>query len=436
VLAFTLAVSVLTGIIFGLAPAYRAARPDLSHALKAGGRNTQGEGGFGSARWRLRSLLVVAELALSLMLLVGAGLLVRSFVRIQQVTPGFNPENVISLRLGASGRQFPNPESRLEYFRQFGDRIAAVPGIKVRGAVTALPFTSSVGWGSINVEGWTPQPGQELQVDQRGVTPDYYRTMEIPLREGRVFTTFDGLPNAERVCIIDDKFAQRFWPGQSAIGKHLWNDPKQPMTIVGVVGTVKQYGLDVDGRIVVYRPSNGLLGYQVARTAGDPAAVSGAIVRVIHEVDPTIPVYDIQTMSDRMSDSLARQRFSTIMLGAFSVFALILAVVGVYGVMSHLVSQGTHDIGVRMALGAQRSRIVGMILKQGAELTVAGVVIGVILAAVLTRVMATLLFGIGTHDLVTFLTVPLILGGIAILATYIPALRATRVDPVVALREE
>jgi len=361
---------------------------------------------------------------------------VRSFVRIQQVTPGFNPENVISLRLGASGRQFPNPESRLEYFRQFGDRIAAVPGIKMRGAVTALPFTSSVGWGSINVEGWTPQPGQELQVDQRGVTPDYYRTMEIPLREGRVFTTFDGLPNAERVCIIDEKFAQRFWPGQSAIGKHLWNDPKQPMTIVGVVGTVKQYGLDVDGRIVVYRPSNGLLGYQVARTAGDPAAVSGAIVRAIHEVDPTIPVYDIQTMSDRMSDSLARQRFSTIMLGAFSVFALILAVVGVYGVMSHLVSQGTHDIGVRMALGAQRSRIVGMILKQGAELTVAGVVIGVILAAVLTRVMATLLFGIGTHDLVTFLTVPLILGGIAILATYIPALRATRVDPVVALREE
>jgi predicted permease len=260
--------------------------------------------------------------------------------------------------------------------------------------------------------------------------------MEIPLREGRVFTTFDGLPNAERACIIDEKFAQRFWPGQSAIGKHLWNDPKQPMTIVGVVGTVKQYGLDVDGRIVVYRPSNGLLGYQVARTAGDPAAVSGAIARAIHEVDPTIPVYDIQTMSDRMSDSLARQRFSTIMLGAFSVFALILAVVGVYGVMSHLVSQGTHDIGVRMALGAQRSRIVGMILRQGAELTIAGVVAGVIFAALLTRVMATLLFGIGAHDLVTFLTVPVVLAGIALLATYVPAVRATRVDPVVALREE
>jgi predicted permease len=436
VLGFTFGVAILTGIIFGLAPAYRAARPDLNTALKAGGRNTQGEGGFGSSRRRLRSLLVVAEVALSLMLLVGAGLLIRSFVRLQQVTPGFNPEGVISMRLGASGRQFPNPEARIEYFRQFSDRIAAVPGVQVRGAVTSLPFTSSVGWGSINVEGWTPQPGQELQVDQRAVTADYFRTMEVPLRQGRFFTNFDALPNAERVAIIDEKFAQRFWPGQSAIGKHLWNDPKQPATIVGVVGTVKQYGLDVDGRIVVYRPSVGLLGYQVARTSGDPAAVSGAIVRAIHEIDPTIPVYDIRTMPDRMSDSLARQRFATIMLGAFALFALVLAVVGVYGVMSHLVSQGTHDIGVRMALGAGRSRIVGMILRQGAELTGAGLIVGLIGAAALTRVMATLLFGIGAHDLVTFLTVPIVLGAVALLATYVPALRATRVDPVVALRED
>ena len=436
VLVFTFGVSILTGIVFGLAPAYRAARPDLNNALKAGGRNSQGEGGLGSSRRRLRSLLVVAEVALSLMLLVGAGLLVRSFVRIQQVTPGFNPENVISMRLGASGRQFPNPEARGEYFQQFADRLAAVPGVQVRGAVTALPFTSSVGWGSISVEGWIPQPGQELQVDQRAVTPDYFRTMEIPLRQGRVFSTFDTLPNAERAVIIDEKFAQRFWPGQSAIGKHLWNDPKQPMTIVGVVGTVKQYGLDVDGRIVVYRPSRGLLGYQVARASGDPAALSAALVRAIHEVDPTIPVYDIRTMTDRMSDSLARQRFSTLMLGAFAVFALVLAIVGVYGVMSHLVSQGTHDIGVRMALGAQRSRIVGMILRQGAELTVAGVIAGLIGAAALTRVMGTLLFGVGTHDLLTFSLVPLVLGSIALLAVYIPALRATRVDPVVALREE
>jgi predicted permease len=436
VLLFTLGVSVLTGIVFGLAPAFRAARVDLNTALKAGGRNTQGEGGFGTSRRRLRSVLVVAEVALSLMLLVGAGLLIRSFVRLQDVTPGFNPENVISMRLGASGRQFTDNESRTEYFRQIGDRIAAVPGIQARGAVTALPFTSSVGWGSINVEGWVPQPGQELQVDQRAVTPDYFRTMEIPLKQGRVFTSFDALPNAERVVVIDEKFAQRFWPGQSALGKRLWNDPKQPMTIVGVVGTVKQYGLDVDGRIVVYRPSLGLLGYQVARTSGDPAAVAGAMTRAIHEIDPTIPIYDVRTMEDRMSDSMARQRFATIMLGAFAVFALILAVVGVYGVMSHLVTQGTHDIGVRMALGAERSRIVGMVMRQGAELTVAGIVFGLIGAAALTRVMATLLFGIGTHDLVTFSIVPLVLASVALAAVAIPALRATRVNPVVALREE
>jgi ABC-type antimicrobial peptide transport system permease subunit len=208
------------------------------------------------------------------------------------------------------------------------------------------------------------------------------------------------------------------------------------MTIVGVVGSVKQYGLDVDGRIVVYFPSPGLLSYQVARTASDPAEVASAIVRAIHEVDPTIPVYDIRTMSDRMKDSMARQRFSAIMLGAFAVFALILAAVGVYGVMSYLVSQGTHDIGVRMALGAQRSRIVGMVLRQGLELTAGGIIIGLIGAAALTRVMESLLFGISARDVVTFSTVPIVLAGIAVLATYLPARRATLVDPVVALRQE
>jgi ABC-type lipoprotein release transport system permease subunit len=236
--------------------------------------------------------------------------------------------------------------------------------------------------------------------------------------------------------LIDEKFAQRFWPDEDPIGKRLWNDPKRPLTVVGVVGTVKQYGLDVDGRIVVYRPALGLLSYQVARTASDPAAAAGAIVRAIHALDPTIPVYDIRTMQDRMKDSLARQRFSTMMLGAFAVFALILAIVGVYGVMSHLVTQGTHDIGVRMALGAPRSTIVGLVLRQGMELTAAGIVAGLIGAAVLTRVMASLLFGVSATDIVTFSAVPVILTVIALLASYLPARRATRVDPIVALREE
>jgi predicted permease len=436
VLAFTFGVSILTGIVFGLAPASRAVNVDLNTSLKIGGRSAQGDGGFGNFRRRLRSLLVVSEVAFSLMLLIGAGLLIRSFMRLQDVSPGFNADNVISMRLGASGRQFPNREAAVEFFRQIGDKIAAVPGVTVRGAVSALPFTSAVGWGSINVEGFTPQPGQELQVDQRAATPDYFRTLEIPLLKGRFFSEFDTLPNAQPVVIVDEKFAQRFWPGQDPVGKHLWRDPKQPMTIVGVVGTVKQYGLDIDGRIVFYRPSPGLLQYQVARTTSDPAAAAAAIARAIHDVDPTIPVYDVRTMQDRMHASLARQRFSTLMLGAFAVFALILAVVGVYGVMSYLVTQGTHDIGVRLALGAQRSRIVGMVIRQGMELTGAGIVIGLVGAAALTRVMASLLFGVSTTDLVTFFAVAMVLIAIALLSSYLPARRATLVDPVVALREE
>ena len=436
VLTFTLVVSVLTGVVFGVAPAIRAANVDLNSSLKGGGRSTQGDAGFNTSRRQMRSLLVVAEVALSLMLLIGAGLLIRSFVRLQNVSPGFNADNVISMRLGATGRQFPNREAAVEFYRQFGDRISSVPGVKVRGAVSSLPFTSSVGWGSINIEGWTPQPGQELQVDQRAVTVDYFRTMEIPLLKGRSFTTFDTMANAQLVVAIDEKFAQRFWPNGDAVGKHVWFDPKRPMEIVAVVGTVKQYGLDVDGRIVVYRPSPGLLQYHVARTSGDPAIVAQSIVRAIHEIDPTIPVFDIQTMNDRMSDSLARQRFATLMLGAFAAFAMLLAIVGVYGVMSYLVSQGTHDIGVRMALGAHTSRIVGMVVRQGMELASVGIVLGLVGAFLLTRVMSSLLFGISTRDVVTFATVPLILFTSALLACYLPAWRATKVDPVVALREE
>ncbi len=437
VLVFTSLISVFTGFLFGLAPALRAARLDLNKALKAGGRSVQGEGGFGSgSSRRLRSLLVVAEVAISLMLLVGAGLLVRSFVRLQNVSPGFEPGGVVSMRLGNSARgPFPDRDAALAYARELNEQLAAVAGVEMRGAVSSLPFTSSVGWGSINVEGWTPEPGQELQVDQRQATPDYFRTMRIPLIKGRFFSDADMPQNAEQVAIIDEKFAQRFWPNGDAVGKHIWGDPKNKVRIVGVVGIVKTYGLDIDGRIVFYRPTANS-GYHVARTSQDPAVVAGALVRKIREFDRTITVFDVQTMSDRMSHSLARQRFATLMLGAFAVFALILAVVGVYGVLSHLVTQGAHDIGVRMALGAERNRILMMVLRQGMELTVAGVVLGLLGAWALTRVMASLLFGVTTTDIATFSIVPVILIATAIAASLIPAMRATRVDPVVALREE
>jgi predicted permease len=434
VLAFTFGVSILTGIVFGLAPALRAVQVDLNSALKSGGRSSKGDGGFGSSRRTLRSLLVVSELAFSLMLLIGAGLLIRSFVRLQSVSPGFNADHVISMRLFTSQR-FPNREAASQFFRQIDQKVSGVPGVTLQGSVSSLPFTSSVGWGSIKVEGFTPQPGQELQVDQRSATSNYFLAMEIPLLKGRFFTDYDTLANAQQVVIIDEKFAQRFWPNEDPIGKRIWNDPTKQMTIVGVVGIVKQYGLDVDGRMVFYRPGVGG-GYLVARTSSDPAAAAGAIAREIRSLDPTIVMYDVRTMQDRMHDSLARQRFSAIMLGAFAVFALILAAVGVYGVMSYLVTQGTHDIGVRIALGAQQGSIVGMVIRHGMELAGIGIIAGLIGAAALTRVMASLLFGVSAIDVATFTVVSLMLAAIALLATYLPARRATQVDPMVALREE
>jgi predicted permease len=435
VLAFTFGVSLLTGVIFGLAPAFRAASVDLTTTLKAGGRGGQGDGGFGSARPRLRSLLVVSELALALMLLIGAGLLVRSFMRLQEVPPGFTPDRVISMRLGSSGRRFDTPQASNAFFREVSERIANVPGVTTSGSVTTLPFTSAVGWGSINVEGFQPQPGQELQVDIRGASPNYFRTMEIPVIKGRAFTLDDTAPDAQPVTIVDEPFARRFWPNGDVLGKTLWFDPKRRMTIVGVVGMVKQSGLDVDGRIVTYLPMGSVGGYQVARTASsEPAAVAAAITRAIQSADPTIPVFEVRTMTDRMYQSMARQRFSTLMLGAFAGFALLLAVIGVYGVLAHLVAQGRHEIGVRMALGAPRGRILAMVVRQGLELTAAGVVLGLLGALALTRVMATLLFGISATDAITFGLVPVLLIGVALVACLIPARRATAVDPQIALR--
>jgi predicted permease len=357
-------------------------------------------------------------------------------MRLQEVPPGFNPERVISMRIGSTGRQFATPQASNEFYRTVAERIANVPGVTRAGSVTTLPFTDAVGWGSINVEGFQPAPGQELQVDQRGASPDYFRTMEIPVIKGRAFTLDDTIPDAQPVAIVDEPFARRFWPNGDVIGKTVWFDPKRRITIVGVAGMVKQNGLDVDGRIVVYRPVV-VGGYPVARTASsEPASVAAAITRAIQSVDPTIPVYDVRTMNDRMYDSMARQRFSTLMLGAFAGFALLLAVIGVYGVLAHLVAQGRHEIGVRLALGAPRGRILAMVVRQGLELTAAGVVLGLIGALALTRVMATLLFGISATDVITFSLVPVLLIVVALAACLIPARRASRLDPLDALRSE
>ena len=438
VVAFTFGVSLLTGILFGVAPLWRAVRVDPNTSLKAGGRAGQTEGGLYLRRHRLRGLLVVSELALSLMLLIGAGLLVRSFVRLQSVAPGFTTEHVLTMQIAATDPKYRDDKALANLYREIETRVAHLPGVIAEGEVSVLPLTGSVGWGGIHVEGYTPPPGQELQVDLRVASADYFRAMEIPLRAGRFFSEHDTA-DMPRVVIIDERFAQRFWPNGDAVGKHLWFDPKKPITIVGVVGAVKQYGLGTEGKIATYfareqDSPNGM--YLVARTSSDTTGLAAAIASEIHSVEPTVAVYETRTMQDRWYDSLARQRFSSTMLAAFAGFAMLLAAVGLYGVMSYLVTQNTHDIGVLMALGARPGDILGLVLRQGMELAVIGIVAGLAGAFALTRVMASLLFGVSTMDAATFGAVPVLLAVVAFAATAIPAWRTTRVDPVVALREE
>jgi predicted permease len=438
VLAFTFGLSLATGILFGLAPAWRAIKVDLNSSLKAGGRSGQSSGGLHLKRHHLRGLLVISELAFSLILLIGAGLLIRSFVRLQSVAPGFTTDHVLTMQVAANDPKYRQDKAIASFWREIETRIAHLPGVVAEGAVSALPLTGSVGWGGVHVEGYTPPPGQELQVDNRTASVDYFRAMQIPLVAGRFFSQQDTMDMPQTV-IIDQKFAQRFWPHNDAIGKHLWFDPKKPITIVGVAGVVKQYGLETDGKIALYLPlqqdpDRGM--FLVVRSSSDDAGLSAAIVREIHTVDPSVVVYGFRTMQDRLYDSLARQRFSSTMLGAFAVFALLLASVGLYGVMSYLVTQSTHDIGILLALGARPGNIIGLVVRQGMQLTLIGILAGLTGAAALTRVIASLLFGVSTRDVATFLAVPVLLAAVAFAATVIPALRATSVDPLVALREE
>jgi predicted permease len=438
VLAFTFGLSLLTGILFGFAPAWRAIKMDPNSSLKAGGRSGQGDGGLYLRRHRLRGLLVASELALSVVLLIGAGLLIRSFVRLQSVQPGFTTDHVLSMQFVVSDPKYKDQKVLAGFYREVESRIAHLPGVAAEGAVSALPLTGSVGWGGIHVEGYNPPQGQELQVDLRGASANYFQTMQIPLMAGRFFADQDNLDSSQ-VAIIDQKFAQRFWPHNDAVGKHVWFDPKKPITIVGVVGTVKQYGLDTDGKIATYfpiqqGPDRGT--FLVARSSSDDPGLANSITSEIHAVDPTAVVYGVRSMQDRLYDSLARQRFSSTMLGAFALFALLLAAVGLYGVMSYLVTQSTHDIGILVALGARRENILALVVRQGMQLTVIGIFAGLIAALTLTRVIASLLFGVSATDLSTFLTVPVVLALVAFAATVIPAWRASSVDPMVALRQE
>jgi putative ABC transport system permease protein len=438
VLGFTLAVSLLTGIIFGIAPAFEATRLNLHESLKEGGKNIGG----GTRSHRLRSAFVITEIALALVLLVGAGLLVRSFSRLQSVDPGFNAKNVLTMRISLPLRKYDSDRKRIDFFRQAAEQIRALPGVEAAGATNYLPFAGPHSGTLVEIEG-RPKlpPGQELGTGACVTDVNYFGAMQIPLKSGRLFTEQEAT-EMRHVVVINEAFARKNFPGEDPLGKRVtiyMKDENVPTEIIGIVGDHKHMGLDSEIEPMSYWPhpeqAFPFMTF-VIRTQGDPASIAPAARSVIQTLDGEQPVADMRTMESLLADSVARARFNTLLLSIFGVVALILAAVGIYGVMSYAVTQRTHEMGLRMALGAQTSHVLALVVRQGMTMAVAGVVIGLGAAFALTRLLASLLYGVGATDPLTFLVISLLLASIALLACYLPARRATRVDPMVALRYE
>jgi len=441
VLGFAFAVSLTSGVLFGLVPAIRASRSDLTDALKQAGR---GASDVAAGRGhRTRSALVVGELALAVLLLIGAGLLVRSFANLQGVAPGFNPRGVLSFALQLAGPQYAGGQPVLATYKRVWERLDRVPGVRASGGCSALPLTDSPAWTPVSIEGRVPPPGEQfINTDERVVAGRYFETMEIPLVAGRLFDERD-VADSPGVVIVDERFAREFWPKGAAVGnrvRHGGIDSKSPwLTVVGVVGRVKHQSLDDDPRIALYLPHGQAPTRTlsvVVRGTADPVSLAGPIRRAVAEIDAALPLYSVREMAQYIDLSLARQRFTALLLTIFALLALAVAAVGTYGVMAYLVGQGTREIGIRMALGAGRGRILGMVVGQGAWLAAAGVGAGLAGALALSRYLATLLFGVSARDPLTFVVVPAVLFLVALAASYVPARRAARVDPIVSLRCE
>jgi predicted permease len=437
VLAFTCLIALLTGAIFGLVPAMRASRVDLNDVLKEGGRS----GASGRGGHRTRKLLVIAEVALSLILLIGAGLLIRSYQRVWNAYPGFDSHNVLSLRLALPANKYPKPESIIQFFRRVVERLNGAPEVESVATTYSLPMsTVALAWEPISIEGYAPNGAQELIISNvRIVSPDYFRTMRIPLVKGRYFDEHDTRGAMETV-IVDEAMAERFWPNEDPIGKRMQRGGSGSWrTVVGVISDAKQYSTEKEPPIAVYYPFEQFAArnmFLVVRTTRDPAGMSEAVTKEIQAVDPEMPVFDVGTMDQRLHDSLARQRFAMFLLGLFAVIASILAAIGIYGVMAYSVNERTHEIGIRLALGAQPANVLQLVIRQALALTSLGIATGLACAFALTRVMSSLLFGVGATDGLTFVITTLLLGSVALFASYIPARRAARVDPMIALRRE
>ena len=442
VLAFTFAISLITGIVFGLVPALRVSRLDLNDVLREGGRGGVGTSAFGLGQHQLRKLLISAELALSLVLLIGAGLLVRSYQRITNANPGFDPVNVLSVRVALPGFKYNTPDAIIAFYKRLEDRLAALPGVEHVGSNYLLPLSSvALGWEPITVDGYVPKAaGEDLIIASSGyVSPEYFRAMGIPLLKGRYFDDRD-VRGAPDVAIVDDKLAERFWPGQDPIGKRMRRGDSGPWrTVVGVVADTKEYEVDGEPPITAFYPNRQLgvgTRYLVIKTRSDAVGISSAVTREVQALDADLPVFDVNTMDERLADSLARRRFSMFLLVVFAVCASLLAAIGIYGVVSFWVSQRTRELGIRAALGARQADIMRLVIRQVVMLVVVGITVGLAASFGLTRVMSSLLFGVSATDAVTYALLAALLGTVALIATYVPARRAARVPPIVALRHD
>jgi putative ABC transport system permease protein len=439
VLLFTLGLSVLTGIIFGLAPAFQTSGGNLHDTLKEGGRSGQ----LGVRRG-MRNVLVVVEMAFAVVLLVGAGLLIRSFIQLQQVSPGFQPAGVLAMQVSLPTNKYKEGTQRADFDRQLLEEVRGVAGVRSAATITSLPMS---GWnqsGSFRIEGRQLAPGESAPHGDRWMaSDDYFQTMNIPLVRGRYFDARDTA-DAPGVAIISEKLAQKYWPGEDPVGQRITFEggPQQPRfrEVIGIVGHVRNEGLEGESRGQYYvpyaqRPTSADL-FLVVRADGDPTLLAPLVRGRIASADKDLPVYRVTTMEKLVSDSLAQRRFSMTLFGVFAALALALAIVGLYGVMSYGVAQRTHEIGLRMALGAQGRDVLRMVVGQGMALVAVGLGLGLAGALALTRLMASLLYGVSAADPVTYAGIAVLLAAVALVASYVPARRATKVDPMVALRYE
>jgi putative ABC transport system permease protein len=454
VLGFTIGVSFLTGLLFGLIPALQAGEVDVHETLKETGRGMSGR------HW-LRSSLVVAEVATTLVLLIGAGLMIRSFYLLQKVNPGFSYEHLTSFSVSLPERKYPTQDAQASFYDRLLENMRALPGVESTAAASGLPLGNN-GWQTSFVIDGRPRPPRDQTplMEACLVTPDYFKAMNIPVLRGRVFTDRDDRSHLAGVdlskmdeneremaglntIVIDEEFARRHWPNEDPIGKRIAmgsEEKPRKLEVIGVVGRVKMESLNQNSdRVQGYFPfaqvPNGGMTVIVKGTS-DPSQLVSSVRAAVKEIDPDQPIYNPRTMNEIRAESVAPERLNLTLLSLFAGLALVLAIVGIYGVMSYSVTQRTHEIGIRMAIGARPRDVFGMILGHGMKLTIIGVVIGLVLAFVLTRLMETMLFGVAPTDLTTYTAISVLLVSVALLACYLPGRRATKVEPTISLRYE